>query len=35
MYQPVPLNWMAGADIIRCTFPPQVRQVSTEASANF
>ena len=35
MYQPVPLNWMAGADSSRCTFPPQVRQVSTEWSENF
>jgi hypothetical protein len=34
MYQPVPLNWMAGADSRRCTGPPQVRHVVTDESEN-
>ncbi len=32
MYQPVPLNWMAGADSSRWTFPPHCLHVSTEWS---
>jgi hypothetical protein len=35
MYQPVPLNWIAGADTSRCTRAPQALQVSTGASENF
>jgi hypothetical protein len=36
MYQPVPLNWIAGEEISRCTGPwPQMRQVSAGGSENF
>ncbi len=35
MYQPVPLNWIAGEDISFRTAPPQDGQVSTGGSENF
>jgi hypothetical protein len=35
MYQPEPLNWMAGEEIRRFTGPPQVGQMVTGASENF
>ncbi len=35
MYQPVPLNWIAGADNSRRTFPSQLLHDSTGASENF
>jgi hypothetical protein len=35
MYQPVPLNWIAGADNSRRTVPPHALHVATGASANF
>jgi hypothetical protein len=35
MYQPEPLNWMAGEEISLRTAPPQVGQVSIGRSENF
>jgi hypothetical protein len=36
MYQPLPLNWMAGAEISLCTGPwPHFLHVSAGASENF
>jgi hypothetical protein len=35
MYQPEPLNWMAGEEISLRTAPPQVGQVSIGGSENF
>ena len=35
MYQPVPLNWMAGADASFSTGRAQVGQLSSGASENF
>jgi hypothetical protein len=35
MYQPVPLNWIAGEEIRRRTGPPQSGQVVSVASENF
>ena len=35
MYQPEPLNWMAGEEIRRFTGPPHVGQVVSGASENF
>src|SRR5919108_5874618 len=35
MYQPVPLNWMAGAESSLCTSCPHVGQTRSGASENF
>jgi len=35
MYQPEPLNWIAGDEISLRTVPPQVGQVSIGGSENF
>jgi hypothetical protein len=35
MYQPDPLNWIAGEEMSRLTVPPHVGHVSTGASENF
>ena len=36
MYQPLPLNWMAGAESSLCTGPwPHFRHVSAGGSENF
>ena len=35
MYQPVPLNWIAGDDSSLRTGPPHVGQVSIGGSENF
>jgi hypothetical protein len=35
MYQPDPLNWIAGDDSSLRTVPPQVGQVSSGGSENF
>jgi len=35
MYQPLPLNWIAGVEISFSTLPPQVGQTSIGGSENF
>src|SRR6185436_19457346 len=35
MYQPVPLNWMAGAEKSFCISPPQVGHTTSGSSENF
>ena len=35
MYQPVPLNWIAGADSSFSTFAPHLGQALSGASENF
>ena len=35
MYQPVPLNWIAGAEASFSIGPPQVGQASSGGSENF
>ena len=35
MYQPVPLNWIAGAESSRSTGPPQVGHLESGGSENF
>jgi hypothetical protein len=35
MYQPEPLNWIAGDEIRRLTVPPQVGQTVKGSSENF